>query len=71
MRYLLVGILEDRQKDRQHGISPLPKIVTVQEILIRAQPVSDFRIHLHLTALFPANPVPKGSHCGGIRIMVW
>src|ERR1700678_93081 len=42
-RLPLVEILVDRQKDRQHGISPLPKIVTVKEILIRAEPVSGFR----------------------------
>ena len=71
MRQPLVEILEDRQKDRQHGISPLPKIVTVKELLIRAEPISGFRINLHLSAPFPANPLHAGSHCGRIRIMVW
>ena len=71
LRYPQVEILEDRQKDRQHGISPLPKIVTVKEILIRAEPVSGFRTTLHLPALFPPDPVHTGSHCARIRIMVW
>lgn len=47
------------------------KLVTVKEIHTRAEAGSDFRINLHLKALFPTNPGRTGSHSGRVRIIVW